>query len=167
VGGERRVGAHGGGRFGRRRAWRVERRGDGQQLVDRRRLGRAFAEAVALGEGGRFRGADPVDEAIEVVAEPGVGAGAVGRLQQERHRPIELAAGLIEVPLRQLTPAGFVVAFGGGDEGGDGVRGGGRRRGWCGVRGRGGRRGRHGRLGRSAAATGAAEENQASQPSHM
>ena len=147
-------------------ARRVERRGDRQQLVDRRRLGRALAEAVAFGQRERLLGADAIDEAIEVVAEPRVGAGAGGRLEQDRHRAIELAAGLVEVAVGQLTLAGGVVAFGGGDERGDGIRcrAGGRRGRRCGLGGRAGG-GRHRRLSRAAAATGAAEKNQAPQPS--
>ena len=66
-----------------------------------------------------------------MVAEPRVGAGAGGGFQQDRHRAIELAASLIEVALGQLTLTGDVVAFRGGDQGGDGIR-------WC--RGRRGRR---------------------------
>ena len=81
---------------------------------------------------------------------------------------IELEAGLVEMALGQLALAGDEVAFGGGDERGDGVwreperaRGAGAA---CAEGG--GGAGVDRRLSRAAAATGAAEKNQATQPSH-
>ena len=57
------------------------RRGEGgrvlQDLVDRRRFVLLLREAVALGERGDFVGVDAVDQAVEVLAHPGVGARAV------------------------------------------------------------------------------------------
>ena len=39
-----------------------------------------------------FEGADPIDQAIEMLAEAGVGAGAAGRLEQDVEGAVELAA---------------------------------------------------------------------------
>ena len=42
-------------------------------------------------------GADPLDQAIEMLADPRFGPRAVGRLEQHVQRPVELAPGRFEV----------------------------------------------------------------------
>ena len=103
--------------------------GDREQLVDRRRLGGLLDEAVAGRERRHFPGADLVDEAIEVLAQPRVGAGAVGRLQEHVERLIELDPRLVEMTLRQFLLAGLVVTVRRGDQRRDWIGGGRRRRG--------------------------------------
>src|SRR6185503_14066329 len=102
-----------------------------------------LAEAVAFGERRGFLSADAIDQAIEMVAQPGIGPGPRGRLEQDRDGQVELATGLVEVAVRQLTLTGGVVTFGCGDERGDGIECGGARRG----SGRGGLCGRRWRRG--------------------
>ena len=77
-------------------------------------------------------GADAIDEAIEVVAEPSVRPRAVRRLEQDVDRAVELDARLVEMAQFGFALAGGEVALRGGDERGDGVRLGLRARGRCG-----------------------------------
>ena len=89
---------------GKRRLGRVEGL-DGQQGIDGGRLGLGFGEAVALGERALFQDADAIDEAVEVLPEPSIGASAVGRLEQDIERAVEFAARPFEVPERQFLLA--------------------------------------------------------------
>ena len=65
------VGFDRGGRF--RVRVRLGKCGDLQQLVNRRRLGLGFREAVTLGERGDLMRVDAVDEPIEVFPQSRVG----------------------------------------------------------------------------------------------
>ncbi len=82
---------------------------DLQQLVDCRGFVLLFDEAVALREGQHFEGVDPIDQPIEMLPQPRIGPGPVGRFEQHVHRPIEVAARALEVAHLQLTLAGFEV----------------------------------------------------------
>ena len=94
------VGLHGFGRGG------LGRRGfeglDREQRVDGRRLGLGFGEAVAGGQRRLLEHADAVDQAVEVLAQPRVGAGAVRRFEQRVERAVELRLGALEVAEREL-----------------------------------------------------------------
>ncbi len=68
-----------------------------------------------------FVGVDPIDQPIEMLPQPRVGAGAVGRFEQHVYRPIEVAARALEVAHLQFALAGFEVLLRGADEGGDGI----------------------------------------------
>ena len=98
-------------------------RGEGrrvlQDLVDRRRFVLLFGEAVALGERRDFVGVDAIDQPIEVLAQPRVGAGAVRRFEQNVDGLVELLAGLVEVAGLELALAGVEMTLRGGDEGCD------------------------------------------------
>jgi hypothetical protein len=113
------VGGDRGFRGGRRRR-RVER-GNRQQLVNRRRLGLFLDEPVALRQRHQFVRADALDERVEMSPNPRLGAGAVGRLQQQLDREIKGRPGLFQVPQFQFLLAGGEMALGLGNEVGDGV----------------------------------------------
>ena len=100
---ELEVGLHRLGR-GRLRRARFERF-NCQQRIDRGRFRLGFREPVARREGRLFEDADAIDEPIEVLAQPGIPAGAVRRFEQGIERPIELSLGAQEVADRQFLPA--------------------------------------------------------------
>ena len=108
-----------------------------QQLVDGRRLGPGFGEAVARGQRLLLEDADPIDQAVEVLADAGVGPGAARRLQQHVEGAVELVLGLLEVADGEFLLALVEMRVGLGDEVDDGIRNGGRRGPRC--RGLGGR----------------------------
>jgi hypothetical protein len=91
---------------GRRRG-RHERRRHREQLVDRRRLGRLFREAVALGERLDLVGADPVDQTIEVLTNARLGTSAVRGINQQVDRLVEREFGRGDVTGLELLLAGF------------------------------------------------------------
>ena len=101
----------------------VERRRQRQQFVDRRRLVLLFGEAVAFGERPDLVGADPIDEPVEMLANPRFGSAAVGRLEQDVDGAIEFLTRGIDVPELELALAGLEVAIGFGDERDDGIGG--------------------------------------------
>jgi hypothetical protein len=117
----------GDGPFGFGRRSRLVKRGNGEQFVDRRRFVLLFGEPVALGERRHLVGADPLDEAIEVLPDSRLGAGAIGRFQQYVERSIEFCLGLIEVTVLERALAGFEALGRCGDEFCDGIDLGGRR----------------------------------------
>ena len=92
-----------------------------EQLIERGGLGRLFGEAVAGGERGHFERADAIDEAIELRAQPRLGAGAAGRAQQNVDGAVERRAGLLEVPEIEIALALLVEPLGLVDEGLNGV----------------------------------------------
>ena len=106
-----------------------KRRRQREQLVDRGRLGRLLGEAVAGGERRHFERADAVDQAIELLAQPRLGAGAAGRVQQDVEARIELGPRPIEVPELQLALALSIVLLRFRDQGLNGIDG------RCGARG--------------------------------
>ena len=119
----RRLGVGAGRREGR----------DLQELVDRRRLVLLFGEAVPLGERGDFVRVDPVDQAVEVLAHPRVGAGAVGGFEQDVDGAVELGpravrGGRASARARRLRNACWDVSIrvatgsAGGRRGGRGLR---------------------------------------------
>ena len=59
-----------------------------------------------------FVGADPIDEPIEMLADPRLGAAAVGRLEQHVDRAVELLLGRLDVAQLELRLAGFEVPVG-------------------------------------------------------
>ena len=64
----------------------------------------------------RFVDADAVDQPVEVLADPRLGASAVRRLEQDVHRPVEFLFCGLEVPLFELFLTGFEGAVRGRDE---------------------------------------------------
>ena len=83
------------------------------RAVDRARRARAlFGEAVAGGERGHFERADAIDEAIELRAQPRLGAGAAGRAQQNVDGAVERRPGLLEVPEIEIALALLVEPLG-------------------------------------------------------
>ena len=104
---------------GRRRF--LDRRRQVEQRVDGRRLARLLREAVAFGERGDFKRADAIDQAIELLAQPRLGARAARRGQQHVDGAVELDAGAIEVADLQLALAREIVFLRLVDEGLNGV----------------------------------------------
>ena len=100
---ELQVGLHRLGR-GRLRRARFECL-DGQQRIDRGRFRLGLREPVARRERRLFEDADAIDEPIEVLAQPGIPAGAVRRLEQGIERPIEFSLGAQEVADREFLAA--------------------------------------------------------------
>ncbi len=97
---------------------RGRERGDLQQLVDRCRFVLLLRESVALRERRDFVGVDAIDEPVEVLAEPRIGPGAVGGLEQDVDGAVEFGARAFEVADLQLAFAGFEVLRGRRDQGG-------------------------------------------------
>ena len=95
--------------------------GNRQDLVDRGGLVLRFREAVALGERSNLVGVDPVDQAIEMLPHPGVGPGAVGRLEEHVDGTVELGAGALEMAEFQLSLAGGEMVLGRRDQRGNGI----------------------------------------------
>ncbi len=88
------------------RRWRLEG-GNRQELVNRRWLGGLFRKSVALGEGGHFVGADPLDESIVVFADSRLGSGAAWPFQQHFQRAVERGLRGLEMAGLELLQAGF------------------------------------------------------------
>ena len=107
---------------------RLGERGDLEQFVNRGRLVALLGEAIALGERGHFLGVDPVYQAVELGAQPGVGPGAIRRLEQHVERLVELGPRPIQVSDLHLPLAGVVMLLRRLDERGDGISGRWRRR---------------------------------------
>ena len=126
--------------FGAGRRFRLRKRRDLQNFVDRGGLGLRLGESIALRQGRHFVGVDPVDQPIEVLAHPRVGAGAVGRFQQDVNGPVELDPRAIEMTHLQLALAGVEMCLRLCDKGENGVlwgwSGGRHWRHWRGGRGR-------------------------------
>ena len=102
-----------------------ERRGHREQLVDRRRLVLLLGEPVAFGERLHLVGADAIDEAIEVVADPRLGAAAVRRLdEQVRRRDRTPLARAVDVSGVELALPGPEVLVGLGNQQENGIGGG-------------------------------------------
>jgi hypothetical protein len=96
--------------------WSAKGGRKGEQFVDGRRLVFLLGKPVARRKGPHFIGADPIDETVEMLADPRFGPAAVGRLQQNVDRAIELLFRRLDVPLFELGLAGFEVPFGGANE---------------------------------------------------
>ncbi|MGC4082083.1 MAG: hypothetical protein QM736_08250 [Vicinamibacterales bacterium] len=105
-------------RAGRRRH---ERGGHREQLVDRRRVRLLLREAVALRQRFHLVRADAIDQTVELLAKPRFGATAIGRLNQDVDRHVELLTRTFDVASFELGLAGFEVAIGLGDEGKNGI----------------------------------------------
>ena len=56
-------------------------------------------------------GVDAVDQPVEVLAHPGVGPGAVGRLEQDVDGAVELDPRALEMAELQLALAGFEMVL--------------------------------------------------------
>ena len=109
MGGRLEVGGHG---LYRGQLWRggVERL-DGQQLVDGGGLGSGLGEAVPGGQRLLFQDSDAVHQALEVLSDPEVGPGTLGRLEQDVESAVELVPGAFEVAERQFLLAGLEMAI--------------------------------------------------------
>src|SRR5262249_27466158 len=91
------------------------RRSDGrrqrEQLVDGGRLVFLFRKPVAGCERPHFVGADPVDEAVELLADARLGARAVRRLEEHVYRAVEFLFCSLDVPLLELPLARLEVTI--------------------------------------------------------
>ncbi len=90
-------------RGGRRRL----ERGDGQQLVDRRRLRCLLREPVALRQRGHFVGADALDQAVVLFPDPRLGSRAARPFQEDFQGSIEMRS----LPSRDDRPRALSGRF--------------------------------------------------------
>ena len=100
---------------------RLLERGDGQEVVDGRRLIFLFGEAITLSQRGYLVGADPFNQPVEVLANTRHRPPTVTRLQQHLEGAVELGFGHLEMTLAQFALARFEVRGRQGDELGDRV----------------------------------------------
>ena len=74
-----------------------------------------------VGERPHLVGADAVDQPVEMLADPRLGAGAVRRLEQHVDGAVELLLRRLDVALLELLLAGLEIAIGGGDQRENGI----------------------------------------------
>ena len=84
-------------------------RGNGQELVDRRRLRRLLREPVALGQRGDFVGADAFDQTVVLLPDSRLGSRAAGPFQENLEGSIEGGLCGVEMTRLELFPAVFEV----------------------------------------------------------
>ncbi len=95
---------------------------DLEQRIDRRRLGLDLGKAVAGGQRRLLEHRDAIDQAVEVLAQPRVSAGAARRFEQRIEGEVELDPGAHEVAQPQLLLAQREMVVGRRDQNRDRIR---------------------------------------------